>query len=212
MTEKFQELIEIPKPKGSQRRIGLTGGIASGKSSIGSFLKANKGLPILDADVFSREALAPNTISNEAIVKRYKNQVITGPSGIIDRKLLAKIIFSDIEERHWLESLLHPIIYTKLLNNLEKRRNCPIVILIIPLLFEANLTSICNEIWVVKCTKKQQYQRLMKRDKITEGEAKKRIEAQWPLEKKAELADEVIDNSGKSNDWHEQIEKLLAKT
>tara|TARA_Y100001968_G_scaffold333719_1_gene398702 strand:+ start:1307 stop:1945 length:639 start_codon:yes stop_codon:yes gene_type:complete len=211
MTEKFQELMEVPKWKGKQRRIGLTGGIASGKSSVGIFLKEIKGLPILDADVLSREVLAPNTMFSKTIIERYKNQITTGNKEIINRKSLAKIIFSNKEERIWIENLLHPIIYKNLLKEIENYKKSPTVILIIPLLFEANFTSICNEIWMVNCTEKQQYERLMKRDCLTKKEAKKRIKAQWPLEKKRRLADVIIDNSKDPDKWMNQINLLLEK-
>jgi len=211
MTEKFQELMEVPKWKGKQRRIGLTGGIASGKSSVGIFLKEIKGLPILDADVLSREVLAPNTMFSKTIIERYKNQITTGNKEIINRKSLAKIIFSNKEERIWIENLLHPIIYKNLLKEIENYKKSPTVILIIPLLFEANFTSICNEIWMVNCTEEQQYERLMKRDGLTKKEAKKRIKAQWPLEKKRRLADVIIDNSKDPDKWMNQINLLLEK-
>jgi len=208
MIDKFQGLIEIPKWKAGQRRIGLTGGIASGKTSVGDFLKEVKGLPVVDADILSREALAPQTIASKAIIKRYKNKITTD-NNVIDRKALAQIIFSNSQERLWIEKLLHPIIHKRLIEEIIKQKNSPILVLIIPLLFETKLTKLCSEIWVVSCTEEQQYNRLCKRDKITFNEAKQRIESQWPLNKKTQLADEVIENSGNLKAWVNQIEKIL---
>ena len=209
MTDKFQGLIEIPKWKGSQRRVGLTGGIASGKTSVGDFLKEVKGLPVIDADKLSRDALAPQTIASKEIIKRYKNKITTEDNDVIDRKVLAEIIFSNPEERLWIERLLHPIIHKKLIKEIKKQKNSPVLILVIPLLFEARLTSLCNEVWVVNCTEKQQYERLCKRDNITYDDAKKRIQSQWPLDKKTQLADEVIENSGNFKTWVKKIEEIL---
>lgn len=211
MTDKFQGLIEIPKWKGSQRRVGLTGGIASGKTSVGDFLKEVKGLPVLDADILSREALSPQTIASKAIINRYKSKITTEDNDVIDRKALAKIIFSNSQERLWVEKLLHPIIHERLIEEIKKHKNSPILILVIPLLFEARLTNLCSEIWVVNCTEKQQYERLSRRDNITYDEGKKRIQSQWPLHKKTQLADEVIENSGNFKTWVKQIEELLNK-
>ena len=207
--DKFQEEIEITKWKGKQRRIALTGGIASGKSSVGNFLQEIKCLPIIDADVISRDVLESETIFSEAIIKRYTKMILQKNNNAIDRTLLAKIIFSDDQERIWLENLLHPTIKKKLLIEVSKLKNSPTIILIIPLLFEAQLTNICNEIWVVSCALSQQYERLMKRDNLSKKEAKQRIESQWPLDKKIKLADQVIDNSGQSRNWINHIEKLL---
>ena len=210
--DKFQEQIEIPKWKGQQRRIAITGGIASGKSSIGTFLKKIKSLPVIDADVISREAIAPKTSANQEIIKRYTNIILHKNSDVINRTLLAKIIFSDDKERKWLENLLHPVIKNSLLIEIDKKKNLNTIILVIPLLFEANLTKICNEIWVVNCTHKQQLERLMARDNLTQKEAYQRIKAQWPLDRKIKFADAIIDNSGQSAAWINQIEYLLEKS
>ncbi len=212
MMAKFQERIAIPKWNDNQRRIGLTGGIASGKSTIGNFLKTIKSHPILDADVYSHEALQYQTNSAEQIIKRYGNKITCLNKNndlIIDRKALGKIIFQDKKEREWIESLLHPIILKKFIKEIEENKHAPILILIIPLLFEANLTSLCNEIWVINCSRKEQLKRLIKRDKISEAEASLRINCQWSLEKKLKLADVVIENSYEVNVWKNQINTLL---
>ena len=209
--DKFQEQIEIPKWNGKQRRIALTGGIASGKTSVGTFLKQIKSLPVIDADVIAKEIIAPKTSSNQEIIKRYTKNILHKDSDIINRALLAKIIFSDNKERKWLENLLHPVISNSLLIEIDKQKDLNTIILIIPLLFEANLTKLCNEIWVVSCTQKQQIERLMARDNLTQKEAIQRIKAQWPLDRKIKFADAIIDNSGKSAAWVNQIEYLLGQ-
>ena len=198
---------------GSQRRIGITGGIASGKSSVGKFLKETKGLPILDADVYAHEALAPGESSALAVLKRYGHAVTDQTNNkepTVNRSALSKIIFDEPNERNWLEELIHPIVELRLYQELEENQTAPTVALIIPLLFETGLSGLCSEIWVVNCTKQQQYKRLKKRDELTEFEALKRIEAQWPLEKKIRLADVVIDNSGAIQTSLKQVDKLIS--
>ncbi len=208
---------EIHNPKsllrwqGEQRRIGITGGIASGKSSVGEFLQEVKKIPILDADVFAREALAPGQPSTISILDRYgdlvKAQTTTNKPSI-NRAALSEIIFTDPDERFWIEQLVHPIVQKRLNQALDSKKQFPIIALIIPLLFEADFTSLCSEIWVVCCTKMQQYKRLIKRDKVSAYAAKQRIESQWSLTKKSHLADVVIDNSGVSKAWLKQVDKL----
>jgi dephospho-CoA kinase len=198
---------------GSQRRIGITGGIASGKSSVGKFLKETKGLPILDADVYAHEALAPGESSALAVLKRYGHAVTDQKNNqqpTVNRSALSKIIFNEPNERNWLEELIHPIVELRLYQELEENQDAPAVALIIPLLFEAGLSGLCSEIWVVKCTKQQQYKRLKKRDELTVFETLRRIQAQWPLEKKIRLADVVIDNSGAIQSSLKQVDKLIS--
>ncbi len=212
MSNENQNPIYSSRWNGAQRRIGITGGIASGKSSVGAFLKENKGIPLLDADIYAHEALEPNQIATTAVIKRYGQKVtdqIQDQPPALNRSLLGKIIFSSCKERLWLEELIHPIVEKRFQKELANKKNLSKVALIIPLLFEAELTSLCSEIWVVKCNLNQQYERLFKRDGLNKIEAKQRIEAQWPLEKKLCLADVVIDNSGGFREWEDQINSLF---
>lgn len=174
--------------QGSQRRIGITGGIASGKSTVGSYLAINKGLPILDADLFARDALQPGTPAANAVLKRFKNRIISTNKDrqLIDRHKLGEIIFGDKNERRWIENLIHPIVRKRFSQELNLMQREPIVILIIPLLFEADLTSLCSEIWVISSTRETQMNRLLKRDGLSRNSAENRINAQWPLELKKE--------------------------
>ena len=180
-----------------QRRIGLTGGIASGKSSVGRLLE-ERGWPVLDADQYAHDALAPNTAASQAVAQRFGAAV--GNASDLDRKALGRIVFSDPDERLWLESLIHPVVRERLQHELAELRDEPIVVLMIPLLFEAGLESLCKEIWLVNCTPKQQLERMIQRDGLTLDEAQDRLKAQWPIARKRERADCVIDNSGGVND------------
>ena len=191
-----------------QRRIGLTGGIASGKSSVAALLE-ERGCPVLDADVYAREALAPGTSASNAVVARYGERIKKDGTSEIDRAGLGSIVFNDPNERSWLEQLVHPIVQRRFDDALRLLPDAPIVILMIPLLFEAGLEAWCSEIWVVRCTALQQRERLMARNNCTEAEATQRIAAQWPIDIKVQRADSVINNSGQIDDLHDQLDALL---
>ena len=196
---------------GGQRRIGLTGGIASGKSTAGRWL-AQRGLPLLDADQFAREALAPGSPGAAAVLQRYGAAVrAPGESTIaLDRSALGRIVFQDPSERLWLEQLVHPLVRRRFDAALAQLAAAPAVVLMIPLLFEAGLEGLCSEIWLVDCTPELQLQRLMGRDGLSDGDARARLAAQWPLERKRPLADRVIDNRGGPGDLEPQLEAALA--
>ena len=196
-----------------QRRIGLTGGIASGKSSVGQWLKG-QGIPVLDADLYALHALAPGQAASHAVMARYGNEVISAGSdpeaAELDREALGAIVFSDPTQRQWLEELVHPLVRQEFESNLNRLVSEPIVVLMIPLLFEAGLDNLCTEVWVVDCLPEQQRQRLIDRNGLTIEDADRRIQSQWPLAKKVGLADQVIDNSGEPEGWLSQAFQLLA--
>ena len=190
------------------RRIGLTGGIASGKSSVGRLLAA-QGLPLLDADVYAREALAPGSTGAQAVLERY-GAGVRAPGGEIDRAALGQIVFSDAAERRWLEELVHPLVRARFAAELEALVAEPLVVLVVPLLFEAGLEALCSEVWLVDCNETQQLQRLMARDGLGEADARARIAAQWPLARKRQLADVVLNNRGGPEQLATQVEQAQA--
>lgn len=197
---------------GPQRRIGLTGGIATGKSSVGHWLSA-RGIPVLDADQYAREALAPGTPGWAAVLERYGSSVVQAGSNRnqpqLDRSALGSIIFRDLHERSWLEGVVHPLVRQRFDQALHSESTAPVVVLMVPLLFEAGLDTLCSEIWVVWCNANQQLTRLMAREGLTEDAARHRIQAQWPLSEKCKRADHVIDNNGTTGCWHQQAAELL---
>ena len=197
-----------PRWQGQQRRIGLTGGIATGKSTVGRWLE-QLGLPVLDADVYAREALSPDSEATHAVLKRYGSRVQSAgspeQSAVIDRTALGGIVFHDPAEKAWLEALIHPLVRKRFEGELFGLRNEPTVILMIPLLFEAGLEELCSEIWLVDCTEHQQLERLMQRDRLTEAEAQARISAQWAMERKRALADRLIVNTGEPIHWVREL-------
>jgi dephospho-CoA kinase len=188
-----------PRWRGGQRRIGLTGGIASGKSTVGHWLEA-RGLPLLDADRFAREALAAGSAGARAVLQRYGAAVQAAGShpaeAQLDRSALGRIVFHDPSERLLLEQLVHPLVRQRFDEELQQRTAAPALVLMIPLLFEAGLEGLCSEIWLVDCDPATQLQRLMTRDQLNDADARARLGAQGPLERKRPLADLVIDNRG----------------
>jgi dephospho-CoA kinase len=213
------ERLNRPRWSGQQRRIGLTGGIASGKSSVGQLLAA-QGLPVLDADLYAREALAPGSPGALAVLARYGEAVRAGSGGAsggaeaqpnsIDRAALGRIVFTDGAERQWLERLVHPLVRERFAAELERLAEAPVVVLMVPLLFEVGLDALCSEVWLVDCDDHQQLARLMARDRLNEAEARARLAAQWPLARKRPLADQVLDNRGTLEELEEQVARALS--
>ena len=195
----------------NQRRIGLTGGIASGKSLITNYIRTHKKIPILDADDLSRELIKPNTIGYKKILKYFGNQIIDKYTSdkAINRKLLRNIIFKEKKSRDWIQKLLHPLIKEKIIKDCNQYKNNKIILLVIPLLFEAKFEDICTEIWLIKCTEEQQIQRLVKRDQISEKEASAIIKLQLNFEEKTKFSDVILDNSDETTQWINKVKELI---
>lgn len=193
----------------AQRRIGLTGGIATGKSSAARLLEQHHGLPVLDADLYARQALEPGQPATEAVLERFGPGVVSS-SGVVDRRALGAIVFNNQDERRWLEQLVHPIVRQRFDQELVQLDTNPAVVLMIPLLFESGLEALCSETWLVDCDESQQLQRLMARDQLNEAEAQARMDAQWPLARKRPLADVLISNRGDAAALNAQLEDALS--
>jgi len=202
----------IQKSKNNQRRIGLTGGIASGKTTITNYIRKHKNIPILDADHLSKELIKPNTYGYKKILDYFGNKIIENKNNserAINRKLLRKIIFRHSESKEWIEKLLHPLIKEKMIEKCSQYKNNLTIVLVIPLLFEAKFEDICTEIWLVKCPKELQKKRLITRDKISEKEAYDSINLQLSFKEKRKFADIILDNSDDQNKWIKTIRELL---
>ena len=205
--------MDIPqKLKNNQRRIGLTGGIASGKSTITNYIRKYKDIPILDADNFSKEVIKPDTYGYKKILEYFGDQIINNKKNSekeINRTLLRRIIFNNSESKEWIEQLLHPLIKERMIEECCQYENNQTILLVIPLLFEANFEDICTEIWLVKCPSEIQRKRLITRDKISEKEAYEIINFQLSFEEKRKLSDFILDNSDDQNKWINTIKELL---
>ncbi|EGJ32029.1 MULTISPECIES: dephospho-CoA kinase [Moorena] len=208
-----------------KRIIGLTGGIATGKTTVSNYLADTYRLPILDADIYAREAVQPDSPILKQIYQRYGLQVQHSDS-TLNRKRLGEIIFSNPTERQWLEQQIHPYVRDRFRSELDTFLDAiasggnpqdraaslvaPTVILVIPLLFEAKMTDLVTEIWVVSCSPEQQLRRIQKRDRISKEQAQARINSQLPLQQKIELADLVLDNSSTQEALIQQVSTALA--
>ena len=197
--------------KGKQRRIGITGGIASGKTIIGDFLFQAKQWPIVDADLYAHEALRSESPIFKRVLLRYGNKIIQSSlknDPIINRKELAKIIFQNDVEKKWLEEIIHPFVNKRIEEELEKLKSNSVVILIIPLLFEKYYTNLCSEVCYIDCPRSIQLKRLQSRDKCSLEEANQKIDAQWDNSFKKKFADHIITNSNNDETWKLQLMKL----
>ncbi len=191
------------------RIIGLTGGIASGKSTVAKVME-RFGVPVIDADQLARDVVAVDTPGYDEVVSAFGSEIVM-PDRTINRTLLGNMIFSDIEKRRRLESITHPAIRKaaeERLSSLE-REGKPLAVYMAPLLIEAGAASRVDEIWLVYLDEEQQITRLMARDGISREDALKRIGSQMPLAEKRKLSTIVIDNSGSLAETERQVEGIL---
>lgn len=190
-------------------KLGLTGGIATGKTTISNYLKT-KGIPVLDADEYARKVVEPGTPGLTDIVNTFGKQVLQS-DGSLNRKLLGQIIFNDMTARQKLNDITHPRIQQMMTDELQKlaKDKTPLVILDIPLLLENHNIAGADAIMVVTVPESIQLNRLMQRNNLTKEEAHRRIDAQMPLSEKEKLADFIVDNSGTIANTLTQVDKVI---
>jgi dephospho-CoA kinase len=192
--------------------LGVTGGIASGKSTVSAMLE-EKGAHLIDFDVLARRVVEPGRPAWEQIVAYFGRQVLKEDE-TIDRKALSAIVFKDMEKRKTLESFTHPRIHEEFVsevNEIASRFSRPVIQVGIPLLIELNLQYIFHKVLVVYVPKAVQIERLSKRDGITIQEAENILRAQLPIEEKIGYGDYVIRNDGSLDETREQVEELWLK-
>ena len=192
------------------RRVGLTGGIASGKSTVSRMI-GELGVPVIDADAIAREAVAPGSAALAAIVEAFGAGVLTGENAL-NRVRLGEIVFSDPSRRKILEGILHPVIIAeqdRRLDELEAEGNAPLAVVDAALMIESGGWKRFDLIVVVDCGESQQISRLRRRSGMDEAEARRRVAAQMPLSEKVKYADRVIDNRGSVADARRQVEALV---
>ncbi|NGP45018.1 dephospho-CoA kinase [Bacillaceae bacterium SIJ1] len=186
--------------------IGLTGGIASGKTTVAQWF-IEKGWPVIDADIISREVVQPGEVAYNAIVQQFGKRILT-EDGHINRKKLGQMVFSDREQRSTLNEIIHPTVRKRMREQKEAllAKNVPAIILDIPLLFENERQKEVDTTLLIDVSADVQLQRLMKRNDLTKEEAQQRINAQMPLSEKRRLADACIDNSGSLDETYRQLQ------
>ncbi len=189
--------------------LGLTGGIASGKSTVSAYLAQNGAL-IIDADLIARQVVAKRSSGLKQIVAKFGEEILTA-SGELDRKKLGKLVFSNKELLKALTDITGPLIRAEILREIQaaKKAQVKLVVLDIPLLFETGYQTLCDKVMVVTIPSKLQLERVMKRDNLSAAEARKRIANQLPASKRNELADVLIDNSKSVAETYQQVLKWL---
>ncbi len=188
--------------------LGITGNIASGKSTAGSFFEQQGAIRIC-ADELAREVVAPGSLGLRAVIERFGAELLD-EGGALNRQMLASIVFADPEARRDLEAITHPAIAALSRQRLAAARHCgaSLVVYEAPLLFEAGAQDRVDRVLVVSVDSQVQLSRLMARDGFTRTEALQRIEAQMPQDEKVSRADYLIDNSGSKEQFVEQLRAL----
>ena len=194
------------------RVIGLTGGIASGKSTVSKYLSKTYGVTVIDADKTARALAEKGAPLWEAYKARYGEKILL-PDGNLDRGAVAETVFHSPEEKKWMDETSHPMIKKRFLEEFSaaKSRGESALLLDVPLLFEAGWEDLADEVWVVYVDEDTEVKRLMKRNGLPEDEARARIAAQMPLEEKRNRADVVIDNRGSKEDAMRQVDAAFSR-
>ncbi|HEY9640160.1 MAG TPA: dephospho-CoA kinase [Coleofasciculaceae cyanobacterium] len=191
----------------SRRIIGITGGVGMGKSTVSHYLADTYHLPVLDADLYAREAVEPGSPVLLNIAERYGTGLLL-PDGSLDRRRLGEIIFNDPGERNWLEQQIHPYVRDRLLDDLHLSDQ-PTVVVVIPLLFEAQMAELVTEIWVVRSSLEQQQQRIRERDRLSPEQIQARINSQMAIAQKVSQADVVLENSTTLEALYQQVDAAI---
>ncbi|WP_195184175.1 dephospho-CoA kinase [Streptococcus infantis] len=188
--------------------IGITGGIASGKSTVTEFLR-QKGFQVVDADAVVHQLQKPGGRLYQVLVEHFGGKVLL-ENGELNRPLLASLIFSNPEEQEWSKRTQGEIIREELaaLRN-QFAQTEALFFMDIPLLFEQDYASWFDETWLVYVNRDVQLERLMKRDQISKEAAESRLNSQWPLERKISLASHSLDNNGNQEQLIAQVVQLL---
>ncbi|MDR3270994.1 MAG: dephospho-CoA kinase [Peptococcaceae bacterium] len=184
--------------------IGLTGGIGSGKTSVAQWFRG-KDIPVLDADAAVHQILDQDPLAARRLAEEFGARIIRDSK--IDRMALGKIVFANDAARERLESIIHPLVWTKMSEEEDalRRMGRKLCIWDIPLLIEAGKHRQANEVWVVWASARVQIQRVQQRSGLSEQDIRSRIQAQMPLDLKRDLADVVIDNA---QDWQTTLVQL----
>lgn len=189
--------------------IGLTGGIASGKTLVSRYLE-KKGLRVIDADVLSRQAVAPNSAALEEIVRAFGRDCLM-PDGSLNRQRMARRVFSDKNALERLNAILHPAIFALAEKAAAEVNPDEIAFLVVPLLYEAGFDRLCDAVWVVVCDESVRLRRLLQRDGISTEEAEARIRAQMSDEERLRRKPVVLHNDAAPAALYAQVDMNLAK-
>ncbi|KAK7053831.1 dephospho-CoA kinase-domain-containing protein [Favolaschia claudopus] len=189
--------------------VGLTGGIATGKSSVSNLLKS-KNIPVVDADVIARQVVEPGTPALKKIVATFGSEILQS-DGALDRKKLGSVIFNDEAKRRQLNAIVHPAVRRALVWGVvwQWLRGSKYCILDVPLLIEGPMWKLVGTVVVVYCSPEVQLERLMKRDGSSREDASSRLNSQISIDDKVHYADRVIDNSGTPEELEAHVNSLV---
>ena len=190
--------------------IGITGGIASGKTIVSDYVK-KLGYPVVDADLLSRKIMAPGSPVLEQVRHIFGETMIAG-DGALNRKALAEKIFHDEQARQTLDGLTHPAIRALAEERFSQLEGESTVFFVVPLLFESGMDDLCDEIWLVHAEESLRRSRLSARDGIDETYAQSKIDSQMRDEERLNKGTRVLFNDGDLNHLYEQIESFLKKS
>ena len=188
--------------------VGLTGGIASGKTTI-SNLFSTKGVPVIDTDIISRSLLQPGESAFEQVREHFGEEILDS-NGNIDRVRLREIVFTQTLEKRWLEAMLHPLIYQRSHDAIVENAGEDYVLVVVPLLFETNFQSLVDRVLAVDCPAEIQIERLVRRDKIDESLAQKMLDQQLSNDERLARAHDSIKNDRGKDQLNQQVAKLHA--
>lgn len=188
--------------------IGLTGGIACGKTLVSDYIKKYN-VDVIDADLITRRLYLPGSDLLHEIISEFGEEFLL-EDGNLDRKRLREHIFDDFERKNRLNKIVHPAIRKAVFNDLMAS-DSEHQLLVVPLLIETGYVDLCDEIWIMQVDEETQLQRLMMRDQISEELARSMIESQMPFEEKRKYADRIIDNRGTRKRTIKQIRKIFLK-
>jgi len=188
--------------------VGLTGGIATGKSLITKWFKEDH-IPVIDADIVYKDLSKPSHLLYNTIIHTFGRDILNGEE--IDFHKLGLRVFSDERTRNKLNEITHPIVKKEILRQLDLLQDEELVIVSVPLLFESHFNLLCDEVICVYAKESVELKRLMARDGIDESYARQKIETQMPLDEKAKLSTYIIDNSYGEEETRSSYEKILKR-
>ena len=187
--------------------IGVTGGIASGKSTVTAYLR-KQNIPVFDADASAHDAVRLGSPCLAKIHEIFGDEILM-KTGELDRKALSALVFSNKEALKKLENIIHGYVWAKAQEFIAAQKKEKIIVLDVPLLIECGWYTSVDAVWLIKISEEEQIKRAIKRNNITEGEVRARIKAQMPFSEKQKYATTILDNSGSISSLEKQVSVAL---